>query len=137
MDSSAPSAATESMNEMQHLADDAAGELGTDEVANILSFLPYYDIMRARVCTTLRDAAKKTLVPLTDFWVDSVRKYNAMRVMSTALPNLQQLSICGCGLDYGHKYIDGEDPDDEIAATSHDIDIISCFSKLRSVTAPI
>jgi hypothetical protein len=105
--------------------------------------------MRARVCTTWRDAAKKTLVPLTAFRVDSVRKlkaslenyvrkYNAMRVMSTALPNLQQLSICGCGLDYGHKYIDGEDPDEDESGrtanwTSHDIDIISCFSKLRSL----
>jgi hypothetical protein len=140
MDSSAPSTTTDSRKK-NRLADAVAGELGTDEVAIIFSFLPYYDIMRARVCTTWRDAAKKTLVPLTDFSsefvVNSVVKYNAMRVMSTALPNLQQLSICGLG--HGHKYIDGEDPDEERAAwtanwTSHDIDIISRFSKLRILT---
>jgi hypothetical protein len=88
------------------LADENAGELsGTDEVvAIIFSFLPPVEIMcLRRVCTTWRDAVKKTLVPMTEFDFNSVRKYNAMRVMSTALPNLQLLAIRNLG--QGHKYI--------------------------------
>jgi hypothetical protein len=132
--SSAPSATTEGGNVI-HLVDETAEELSAEVVPTILSFLTPKQIMRARgVCTTWRDAAKKTLVPLTEFKVDSVRSYNAMRAMSTALPTLQQLSICD--LDCGHKYSDGDDPDEENAAktaddTAHDIDIISNFTNLR------
>jgi len=79
---------------MMHLADAAEEEeLSTDDVAIIFGFLSYQDIMRARVCTTWRDAAKKTLVPPSEFVVESERSYNAMRVMATSLPNLQQISI--------------------------------------------
>eukprot|EP00984_Skeletonema_dohrnii_P037380 scaffold39397_cov233-Skeletonema_dohrnii-CCMP3373.AAC.2 len=54
--------------------------------------------------------------------------------MATSLPNLQQLSIHSLGR--GHKYSDGEDPDERRARdhaneTSHDITIISSFTKLR------
>jgi len=92
--------------------------------------------MRARVCTTWRDAAKKTLVPMTGFWIENVRSYNAMRVLSTALPNFQQLTIYGLG--EGNKYTDGEDPDEETVAeaadaVAHDINIISNFRKLREL----
>jgi len=142
-----PSATNES-DEMRLSDDDESAEnMGIDAAATVIfSFLPYGDIIRLRqVCTTWQDAAKKTIVPLTEFEVNGVgshnainivRKYNAMKVMSTAVPNLQQLSICGLG--HGHKYIDGEDPDEERAAwtanwTSHDIDIISRFSRLRSL----
>jgi hypothetical protein len=81
-----------------------------------------------------KDAAKKTIVPPTEFRIDGVVKYNAMRVMTTALPNLQPLRIEHPG--YRHKYNDGEDPDeDEVGRTAndatHDIDIISRCSKLR------
>ena len=72
-----------------HLADESAEDVSADEVAIILSFLHPMDIMHARVCRTWRDAAKKTIIPLTKYHVDSVRKVNAMRVMSTALPNLE------------------------------------------------
>ncbi len=48
----------------------AFGDLGVDELAHIFGFLPRHDIMRARVCTTWRDAAKMTLVPLTNFRVE-------------------------------------------------------------------
>ncbi|KAK1734531.1 hypothetical protein QTG54_014779 [Skeletonema marinoi] len=87
-----------------------------------------------RVCIKWREAAQKTIVPMADFDVDSVDKFNAMRAMSTALPHLQQLSIWG--LEWGHKYIDGEDPDEQWAAdtanyTTHDIHLISNFRKLR------
>ena len=94
--------------------------------------------MRARrVCTTWRDAAKMT-VPSSKFAfvVRSERSYIAMsmRVMSTELPNLQLLQIKGLG--WGHKYSDGEDADEQWATatanyTTHDINIISNFLKLR------
>eukprot|EP00985_Skeletonema_marinoi_P007725 scaffold3445_cov80-Skeletonema_marinoi.AAC.6 len=130
-----------------HLADTAATAkaVSADEVAIIFSFLTHQDIMRARVCKTWRDAAKKTLVPLCEFRVDSVRSYNAMRAMATALPNLQQLLIRGLGSG-DDKYVNGEDPDpdermaldlDRLIATAtvnyttHDINIISNFAKLR------
>jgi hypothetical protein len=96
---------------------------------------------------------KKTIVPLAgtiedpcryveggDFRVNSVVKYNVMNVMATELPNLQQLKISHFGSTrrggQGHKYNDGEDPNEEEAAKtadciSHDIGIISNFSKLR------
>ena len=78
MHSSVPSA-LERRNEM-HLADETADDLSlsADEVAIIFSFLPPKDIMHARVCTTWREAAKKTLVPLTEFVVASARSYNAI-----------------------------------------------------------
>jgi hypothetical protein len=66
--------------------------------------------------------------------VDDLKKYRAMRVMARVLPNLQQITIGG--LEWGHKYNDGDDPDEEHADmtanwTSHDVGIISNFSKLR------
>eukprot|EP00984_Skeletonema_dohrnii_P035137 scaffold34620_cov149-Skeletonema_dohrnii-CCMP3373.AAC.2 len=36
----------------------------------------------------MREAAKKTIVPKTDFVVDSVKKCNALVAMSTALPKI-------------------------------------------------
>ena len=51
----------------------------------------------------------------SEFKVDSVRSYNTMRATSTALPNLQQISRPYLE-DKGHKYSDGEDPDEEEAA---------------------
>jgi hypothetical protein len=111
-------------------------DLGTDVLANIFGCLGPMDIMRARLNKKMREAAKTTIVPPTEFCIDSVRKYNAMTAMTTAIPNLQQLSISGLGR--WHKYDNGEDPDENEAArtanwTSHDIDIISRFSKLRSL----
>ncbi|KAK1734559.1 hypothetical protein QTG54_014807 [Skeletonema marinoi] len=123
-------------------SDDAAAEevdpavvnqLDDNVIAIIFSCLGPVDIMRMRrVCKKWRDAAKKTIVD--HFCVDSVVNCNAMRVMATALPNLQQLSMCGPG--HLHKYSDGEDPDEEMATafahfTTHDINIISNFRKLH------
>jgi len=84
----------------------------------------------------------KTIVPLTDFTVHDVEKYNAMTEMTTALPNLQQITLgylCSHGYFYlhfglGHKYVDGEKPVEYRAAdtanwTTHEIDIISNFRK--------
>ena len=117
------------------LADNTAEKGRIDEVAIILSFLPRKDIMRARqVCTTWRDAAMKTIVPPSDYVINSLRSYNAMRVMATALPKLQQLSIFDLG--GRHIYYEGIDPD--VAAEtanyhSHDLNIISSFTKLRAL----
>jgi hypothetical protein len=104
----------------------------------------YNAIMRLRrVCSKWKDAAKKTIVPPSDFAVHNLDEYNAMRIMTTALPNLQQLTIWG--LDdrrrtTQYKFNDGEDRDERRAAetsnwtrkyNTHDIDIISNFTKLR------
>ena len=128
------------------LADDeAAAEANADEVAIIFSFLHPEDIMRLRrVCTTRRDAAKKTLVPLTstDFSVNNERSYNAMRVMTSALPlpNLQQFStlVIPVGLHSSmariltpasHYGCGRTSPTANMPA--HDINVISNFRKLR------
>ena len=66
----------------------------TDMHGNIFEFLPLEDIMRLRcVCKEWREAAKKAIVPLSSFNVNNVKKYNAMRKMTTALPNLQQIKL--------------------------------------------
>jgi hypothetical protein len=130
--------APESSNNMHLASDETDEELSSDEVAIIFSFLQPKDIMPARVCTTWRDAAKKTLVHPVDPFDDSVqiydvRSYNAVRVMSTALPNLEQLMISNLGS--GHVYSDGDDPEEwdinHINYIVHDINIISRFRKLR------
>lgn len=119
--------------------------------ARILGFLGYKDIMRSRICCKkFRDAARNTIVPWVDTsrtfsWsilresevsVTSVTKYNAMAAMTQALPNLQQLSIQD--FERGHKYSDGEESteveaDSTANWTTHDIQIISSFRKLRSL----
>ena len=89
----APGGNTKRRRNMLHLAsDEAAKELSIDEVAIIFGFLSHVDIMHARVCSTWREAAKKA-TPLRIFYTHSIRTYNAMRAMSTALPNLQKISI--------------------------------------------
>ena len=80
------------------------------------------------------DAVKMTIVPLGDFRVNSMIKYHALGVMAEVMPNLQQITLNSLG--YNHKYNDGEDPDERRSTgtaddTTHDIDIISNFSKLR------
>jgi len=90
-------------------------DLGTDVLANIFGCLGPMDIMRARLNKKMGEAAKTTIVPPTEFIIYGVRKYNAMTAMTTALPHLQQLSISGLG--HGHKYNNGEDPDERRAAT--------------------
>jgi hypothetical protein len=111
--------------------------LSGDVLANIFGFLLPRDIMNARVNNKMRDAAKITIVPPTyELVVDSVKRYNAMNVMATALPNLPKI-ILG-DLESAIKYVDGEDPDEELAArtanaTAHDIGIISNFTNLREL----
>jgi len=88
--------------------------------------------------------------PPTDFRVDvdSVRSFNAARVMTTALPNFQRLSISSLSRRHvgrrrkcKYKYSDGENPDKVLAQrtanytyTTYDINIMSNFTKLRSLS---
>jgi hypothetical protein len=112
-----------------------------DVLANIFGWLRVQDIMGKRcVCKKWKEAAKKTIVPLSDFYfvVNNVRTFNAMGVMTRALPNLQQIELCDLGYIGWHRWSDGEDPNEEYAAEyahdhwiTHDIEIISNFSKLR------
>ena len=87
----------------------------------------------------------KKAVPHGDIRVTNMNNYNAMRVMATEMPNIQQLTLANNGnlnenRRYGirHKYSDGEEPDEEWAAetaayTTLDIEIISNFQKLHTL----
>jgi hypothetical protein len=69
-----------------------------DVLPNILGFLPPRDIMRQRrVCRKCSEAVKMVIVPLADFCINSLEKYNAMVVMTRAMPNLQQITLCAIG----------------------------------------
>ncbi len=118
-----------------------AGDLSIDVLANIFGYLdgPKDIMQKRRVCKKWKEAAKMTIVPPTKFRVDSEENYNAMTVMTRALPNLQQITLPQLG--YGHKYNDGEDPNlpngrytartRTVNWPTHDIEIISNFSRLR------
>ncbi len=130
---------------VEHIFRFIGGEevMRTADIANILSFLDRKDIMRARVSRKWREAAKITIVTpssssevASDFVVDSVRSYKAMSVISTALPNLQQISISNLG--HEDIYHNGEDPDEGLARSTanlpaYDISIISKFRQLREM----
>ena len=120
-----------------------------DELSDVLAIIifgflrPEELMMCVRcVCKRWKDVAREMIVP-AEFAVDSVGKYNSMRLMTRDLPNLQQIKIDWLR-DDGHKWSDGEDPDPEevprglrlglVDYTSHDIGIISNFSKLRILT---
>src|SRR6056300_1491558 len=125
-------------------------ELSVEQGAMILGFFrPMEIIYFRRVCKTWKEAARVTTVPMQipffygkSFRINTLARYNALRVMATELPNLQQFEIASlCDERYlspldGHKYSDGGDPDEEEAAetahyTTHDIEIISNLRKLR------
>jgi len=119
----------------------SANHLSVELLANIFEFLggPKDIMQKRRVCKKWKEAVRMATVPPSEFFVNSVEKYNAMNLMTRAMPNLQQIKISFCRrfcLGYYHKYNDGEDPDERKAAdtadwTSRDIEIISNFSKLR------
>ncbi len=115
-------------------------DLSVDVLANIFGFFsPIENMLLRRINKKSKEAVKKAIIPPTNFIVNSVRKANIMRVMSTVMPNLQKIDLRGLGRSQDgrrHKYSDGEDPDEERAAATalyatHDIGIISNFSKLR------
>ena len=107
-----------------------ADDLSADVAAMIFGYFDPAEIMCFRcVCTKWRDAAKETIVPLTsNFFIDRVDKYYAMRAMTTALPNLQRLTILYLE-DGGHVFHNGENPN--YLLRSHNIGIISRFRRLR------
>ena len=110
--------------------------LNVDVLPIILEFLPVKEIMRSRrVCKKWEEAVRRAIAH-DIFFVESVEAYNLLRAMVTALPNLQKLQLGYLGM--AQKFIDGEDPDEERAAvtanwTTHDIEIISNFSKLHNL----
>jgi Leucine-rich repeat (LRR) protein len=111
-----------------------------DMLPNILSYLRSREIMSTRrVNKTWNEAVRKTTIsPEEIFVVGSVKTYNALTVMSTVLPNLQSVVIARFDAYHSHKYNDGEDPDEEVAARfsqhiSHDISILANFRKLRGL----
>ena len=110
-------------------------DLGVDVLALIHGFLGPFDIMRSRVCKKISKVATTAIVPLTEYKVNKIEKVYALRAMSTALPNLQQLDIQSLG--HNHKYSDGEERDRSYYAnrqfnpTTHDIEMLSRFRKLR------
>ena len=112
--------------------------LSGDVLANIYGFLIPVDIMHARLNRKMREAAREAIIPPTyELVVDSAGKCNAMMVMATALPNLPKITL-GDLEESAIKYVDGEDPDEDLAArtagdTAHDIGIISNFTKLREL----
>ena len=115
--------------------------LSDDTVALIFSYFGPVEIMQMRcVCKKWREASKKTIPARVNFHVDSVNKFCAMVVMTRALPNIQEIMLRD--LNYGTRQgsrdrcADGEDPCDyphPHAEVMHDINIISNFSKLRSL----
>ena len=132
----------------------AANQLSGNVLAIIFGFLPLEDVMRTRrVCSDCKEAAKGTFIP-TEFEVRTVHDFRAMEVMTTALPNLQHLSLYELEEDletvyvqHGrgqksieeHRYIVGDNPNESFAAvtahyTTHDIGIISNFQHLRSLS---
>ena len=120
--------------------------LSTDELVLIFEYLLPENIMLARLNKKMRDAATKTVVPISNtgfdnaLRVDSLRKYNAMAAMTTALPNLQQIKIGIRDSDPYNptfKYNDGEDPYQYPFAANrvaYDIGILSNFTRLRELS---
>ena len=91
-----------------------ANGFSSDVVSIILSYLKLKEkICTRRVCKKWTEAVRKTDVsPEEIFVVENVKTCNAMRVMSTVLPNLQSVRLNNLQ-DYMQKYSDGEDPDEE------------------------
>jgi hypothetical protein len=132
-----PSAADDSLPPPQRLSN--VNDLSTDIIEMVLGNLPSQDIMRARVCRKWRQAARNTIVPLTEFKIDTARQYNAMEAMATSLPNLQQIAFHSLDYPEEHKYNDGGDPYEHEAVrtvnyVTHDIGIVSNFTKLIDLT---
>ncbi len=113
-------------------------DLSIDVVANIFAFLPVDDTMRSRRINKKTREAKRRPRPSYRLLCWQCEKIQRNECETRALPNLQQIEIGSLGyLGNRHKWSDGEDPDEtEEAArtanfTTHDIDIISNFSKLQ------
>ena len=78
-----------------------------------------------------------------EFRVDSVRAYNILVGLTKALPNLQQIELCNCRIDYSAEgdnwYIfqPGEDPTHRAFGgrqpVIYDVGVIEAFQKLRNL----
>lgn len=66
--------------------------LSVDVLANIYGFLSLKDIMcKRRINKKSMDAVRNTVVPHTYFYVDTVKKYNAMVVMTERCQTCRKL----------------------------------------------
>ena len=124
----------------------AVDQLSDDTIAMIFGYIKVVEIMHLRqVCKKWKEAAKNAVAARDSrFCVNSVNKYRAMVVMTRALPNIQEIVLMD--LNYGtrqgskDRYADGEDPDDEEVdeeatdVTTHDINVVSSFRKLRTLS---
>ena len=118
-----------------------ANDLTAGIKATIFGYFGPIDIMNLRcVCKSWKEAAKKTIVPITSCNVSNSNHYKTLEVMTTALPNLQRLAILYLYDDENtwNKFYDGEDACEfEARATSHwhnhDIEIVSRFRNLREL----
>ena len=125
------------------------GHLSDDTMAVIFEYFGPVELMQMRcVCEKWRDAAKKTIPARVNFHVDSVNKYRAMVAMTTALPNVQNITLkrfylpprdddeyIGRAASSSDRYAVGEDPDDNdleaTNVTTHDVNVISSFNNLH------
>jgi len=118
-------AAAVSANSSDHMV--TLDDLSVDVLADIFGFLdgPKDIMCKRRVCRKWKEAVKKTIVPLTEFCVGSVKRYNAINGMTRALPNLQRIKLGPLTerrqitlgrIGHRHKYGDGQDPDEAQAA---------------------
>lgn len=120
--------------------------LSIDEVAIILGYLSWREILRYRVCKKWKNAALVTTVPLTHFIlqghlkireysINSAWKYEALTWMARSLPLLQQINICNGMEDLFFE--DGEDPEPTtqgLERQTHQINDVAMFSNLRSLS---
>jgi hypothetical protein len=117
--------------------------LDVDLVAHIQAYLTIEELMRSRIaCKKFRVASSlAVLPPPSGLIVDSTRKYYGLVAMRDALPNLQQVSLRGFG-GRGQKkfrFSHGMEADNWHATvssnyTTHDISILSNFTKLQNLT---
>ena len=81
--------------------------------------------MCARLNRKMRVAATKIAVPISklcEFYVGicSVKTYNAVAAITTALPNIQQIEILNFESKNGlpHKFVDCDDPDADLTVST-------------------
>eukprot|EP00984_Skeletonema_dohrnii_P002899 scaffold983_cov96-Skeletonema_dohrnii-CCMP3373.AAC.6 len=120
-----------------HDVERIANQLNGNVLETIFGFLPLnHDLIRLRrVCSDWEDALKQAYIP-SDFEVLGVSEFMLLETMTTALPNLQHLSIYDIADGWGRGFMSGDNPDERgrTYPRTHDIGIISNFTKLRSLS---
>ena len=119
-----------------HDVERTAYQLNGSVLETIFGFLPLnHDVIRLRhVCSDWEDSLKQACIP-SEFEVFSLYEFMLMETMTTALPNLQHLTMYSIADGYGLGYMNGDNPDERgrTYRRTYDIGIISNFQKLRSL----